>query len=903
MKYIKLAFVFFFIFGIFLRGQTLPVPYNLDFEIGELGKLPKGWFVPSYADNLGYVAYLTNELPKSGQYCLELYREGKYEEGIYGSVMQSIDAKPYRGKTIRFRAYIRAEILSPKGSAHIWVRERIGNDEESGFFEYLPNQPCVIRDWEVREIVGTISPNADVINFGLLLFGNGKAWIDSASFEVIPKFDKAQRDIVLNTEYVDQLVDLAKVYGVVRYFSPLSELNFNWECFLYNSLRYIFSSNDRITNKIQYLFGDFLKNNDKNIKSFDSSGYISWVHFGFPNDKEHPYIFSKKVNILNPLRKYQGIVQQVVNVQNFQGKDFVYFAFVSGSLSEISSKFVLAIRFDDFNNKQVGYLLKEFSSIPSKNWEKVELRGKIPENASFAKPALILVGEGEVFIDDVFLGLSNDNSSNLLQNNGFELAKDSLLVFNWRLLDVSSQSGYFAFVNSKKVRSGEKSLNLFSDPKTKIVLPSPNETIQISLSDGGIVEIPISLSLKYLANAKFDKSNYENIDCHYDFEDVTSQFALLIDIWNFLVHFNQYFKTKEKPEILLKELLLETLMFNSVKDSKAKFDFIRILEKLVANVEDNLVRVIHREVLSERSFPFLWRYINGRVFITKVGVGNGGLEVGDEVVKINNLPIKNFVDSISVFIGSSSGEWKYLKALAYIRNFWNADTIQLVVKKPDGKIVDVKVTKSLASNELIEERPERFQFLSEKVVYLDLTRLTEKELKDILDTLKHNEYFIFDLRGFCLTSEQFLGLFTTKVLEYNTWMLPVYSFPFMKNVSWQIIKCRITGRSIFNPRGVYFLIDERTVGIGEVIADIAKRNKIGVLVGSKTGGNPMEMASRIFPEGVTLYFGILKVFSCNGDEILRKGIEPNIPVRIRTDKENLIQDQVLSKVYTLINPN
>lgn len=899
MRLRKLTFILFFV-GHLLQSQTLPVPYNLDFEIGEVGKLPKGWFVPSYADKLGYIAYLTNELPKSGKYCLELYRDGKFEEGIYGSVMQSIDAKPYRGKTIRFRAYIRAEIHSPKGSAHIWVRERIGTDEESGFFEYLPNQPCVLREWEVREIVGTISPNADVINFGLLLFGNGRAWIDSASFEVIPQFTKIKRDIVFDEKIVDQLVDLAKVYGVVRYFSPLSEFNFNWECFLYNSVKFILESNQTISKKIEYLFEDYLKK-DNTSTDFDSSGYISWVHYGFPSEKEHPYIFSKKVNNLNPLRKYQGIVQQVINVQNIQGKNFIYYAFVSGFLFEPSSKFVLAVRFDDINNKQVGYLFREFSSLPNESWEKAELSGKVPENAAFAKPAIILVSEGNIFVDDVYFGVSDDYKLNLLQNNGFELSKDSLLVFNWRLLDFSSQSGYFAFVTKRKFKSGEKSLNLYTDPQTRIFLPSPNESIRIVLSDGGIIEIPISLSFQYLSNLRMDKSKYEHFDCHYNLEEQISQFAILIDMWNFVVHFNQYFKLKQEPISLLRSLLWEIVKLKSHSNSRNTSAFIKILEKLVANIEDDLARVIHRDVLSERKLPFLWKYINSKVFITKVENQKLGLEVGDEIIEINYVPIKDFIDSISIYLGSSSIEWKYLKALAYIRNFWQDDTIRLTVKKSDGAINNVKIEKSLTANELIEERPDRFEFLNDHTVYLDLTRLTEKELKDILDTLKHSGNFIFDLRGFCLVSEQFLSLFTTNVIEYNAWKLPVYSFPNNKNISYQIIKCKIVGKSLFNPKGIYFLVDERTVGIGEVIADIVKKYRIGTLVGSKTGGNPMEMVSKIFPDGVTLFFGIFKVFSISGEEIFRRGIEPNIPVKIRTDKEHLLQDQILQKVLFLVN--
>jgi hypothetical protein len=893
-------FVFFIILSYvsLLHTQPLPFPYNLDFEIGEIGRLPKGWIVPSYAEKLGYSAHLTDDKPKSGKYCLELTKEGKYEEGIYGSVMQSVDAKPYRGKRIRFRAYIRAEIHSPLGSAHIWVRERIGNDEESGFFEYLPNQPMVLRDWELREIQGLISPNADVINFGLLLFGNGKAWIDSASFEIIQDKENQVEKITPDSVLLNELVDLSNVYGVVRYFSPLSEFDFNWECFLKNSIHYLLEHRElTISKKIHSLFAEFLKNAIQENSDFDSSGYISWLHFGVPNNEPHPFLYSKKVNILTPLRKYQGIVQQTINVRDFQKGEFRFTVFVKGKLTDYASRIALAVRFDNAGNKQVGFALKEFQSVSEENWRKIELIDNIPDSAVYAKPALILVGEGNIFFDDASFTIEKNSNNNLLQNEGFEQSKDSLLVFNWRLLDVSSKSGYYAFVTKNERRSGDKALNLYSDQENRIILPRPKETSSITLSDNSVVEIPISISYKALRTNLIDKSKFENIDCNFSLADKVSQIAILIDLWVYLAHFNQYIALDGANKNDFLRYLLEKCIRSNTQD-----EFLGLLENLISNVKDDFARVLQKDKIQDKTFPFLWKYLNGKLYITKVTNGVVGAEAGDEVVGINNCPVEEFIDSVSTFIAYSTKNWKYLKTLAYIRNNLKGDSLILTLKK-NGKVVNVTFVRKVYTNEIYEERPDRFQFLGERAAYFDLTRLSDKELKDVLDTLKFNGYFIFDLRGLVTTSEQFLSLFTDKMLEYNTWKLPVFTHPFKQNVSWQIIKCRIAGKQIFDPKKVYFLIDERTIGVGEVIADLAKTNKIGMLVGEKTGGNPMEMVSKIFPGGVAFYYGIFRVFSCNGREIYKNGVEPNIPVKINPNTLELQQDLILQKVLSLINSN
>ena len=65
-----------------------------------------------------------------------LHAEG-FADTLYGSVMQSIDAFPYRGKRIILRAAVKAEVTGDNGSAHLWISERFannsaGNDQQDG---------------------------------------------------------------------------------------------------------------------------------------------------------------------------------------------------------------------------------------------------------------------------------------------------------------------------------------------------------------------------------------------------------------------------------------------------------------------------------------------------------------------------------------------------------------------------------------------------------------------------------------------------------------------------------------------------------------------------------------------------------------------------------------------------
>src|ERR1700741_2845012 len=86
-----------------------PVPANLDFESGSPGEVPLGWLAPTA--KAGYTVALSTDTPKQGKQCVRLSTPAALDPSGpgFGNVMQQIDATPYRGKRIRFRAAVRVE--------------------------------------------------------------------------------------------------------------------------------------------------------------------------------------------------------------------------------------------------------------------------------------------------------------------------------------------------------------------------------------------------------------------------------------------------------------------------------------------------------------------------------------------------------------------------------------------------------------------------------------------------------------------------------------------------------------------------------------------------------------------------------------------------------------------------
>ncbi|HEY6122184.1 MAG TPA: hypothetical protein VIV66_19660, partial [Pyrinomonadaceae bacterium] len=214
-----------------VRSDVQPHPVNLDFEQGIVGQVPQGWTAPTRAN---YPAELTEEQPKSGKRSalLRSVSTGPAGGSEFGNLMQAIDAASLRGRRVRFRAAVRVESAQPVARAQLWLRvDRSAN--KMGFFDNMGDRPITSGEWQYYEIVGDVDQDAAVINFGMILLGKGKAWLDDVSFEDLGKLVvRAEPARPLTDRGLENIVAFTRLLGYVRHFHPSDEaVATNWDSF------------------------------------------------------------------------------------------------------------------------------------------------------------------------------------------------------------------------------------------------------------------------------------------------------------------------------------------------------------------------------------------------------------------------------------------------------------------------------------------------------------------------------------------------------------------------------------------------------------------------------------------------------------------------------------------------
>ena len=160
-------------------GQT-----NLNFQAGQPDGAPPGWFVVGGSTESRFAASWQREGCHGTLPCALLSAPPDRPADSFGTLMQSFAANPFRGQTVRLRAWIRLEKKLPTDRAQMLLH--VGRpDFQPAFVANMANRPIGSEEWGQYEIQGGVAPDADAIQIGISLYGSGRAWIAEVEFGAV----------------------------------------------------------------------------------------------------------------------------------------------------------------------------------------------------------------------------------------------------------------------------------------------------------------------------------------------------------------------------------------------------------------------------------------------------------------------------------------------------------------------------------------------------------------------------------------------------------------------------------------------------------------------------------------------------------------------------------------------
>lgn len=145
---------------------------------------PVGWLLAG-SDPGSYEAVLDAQESHAGAKSVR-YASTREPKG-FGTMMQSFDATDYRGKRLRFSAWVKSNDV--QDWAGLWMRvDDASKPAVSLAFDNMQTRAIKgTSDWTKYSVVLDIAPAANAIYLGILVAGKGTVWMSQGSVDVVGK--------------------------------------------------------------------------------------------------------------------------------------------------------------------------------------------------------------------------------------------------------------------------------------------------------------------------------------------------------------------------------------------------------------------------------------------------------------------------------------------------------------------------------------------------------------------------------------------------------------------------------------------------------------------------------------------------------------------------------------------
>jgi hypothetical protein len=143
--------------------------------------LPKGWFAAGSGQE-NYEFILDEAIYYKGTASGSIKAKNDKPSG-FGTLMQDFSAEKYRGKRMKFSAFVKSHEV--EGWAGLWMRVEGAGQDVLGFDNMKNRSISGTTDWTEYAIVLDVPQESKLIGFGILLSGQGSVWIDDVTFKEV----------------------------------------------------------------------------------------------------------------------------------------------------------------------------------------------------------------------------------------------------------------------------------------------------------------------------------------------------------------------------------------------------------------------------------------------------------------------------------------------------------------------------------------------------------------------------------------------------------------------------------------------------------------------------------------------------------------------------------------------
>lgn len=325
------------------------------------------------------------------------------------------------------------------------------------------------------------------------------------------------------------------------------------------------------------------------------------------------------------------------------------------------------------------------------------------------------------------------------------------------------------------------------------------------------------------------------------------------------------------------------------------------LEELVAKLDDSHAFIRFSDEIP-KFLPFQASHLENKAIISRFYNDSiaelNKLQLGDEVLKVNDLDVRTEADKNLKFVAGSNMNFKMKQSYDRVLS-GSEDLVNLTIKR-DDKIINLKVNRYDFNdfNYYKNKRKVKSKSISQHIGYINMAaRFSTKEFGKIFRSFKSKKHIIVDLRAYPeVKYKMFTRFFNSEKRDFRLKYSPDISYPgrfiFKENLK--------TGSSRKAFKGKFILlVNEQTLSLSEFTAMAFQTADNVITVGNQTAGADGEVVVFDYLGGYKTVMTGNGVLYPDGTETQRKGVKIDIEVKPTIKGLRQGRDEVLEKAIEI----
>ncbi|WP_018476233.1 S41 family peptidase [Pontibacter roseus] len=733
---------------------------------------------------------------------------------------------------------------------------------------------------------------------------------------------------------VENAAAFTQLYGYVRYFHPSDEAAaIDWDRFAIYGSKQIAGckSPEELRATLTALFQPIaptvkvcLENEEVKFDAADITPpslkkykTIAWQHQGMgQGGKNSPY---KSLRLNRPVlyktsSAQFGPIMKAITASEYQGKEFIFTGKVKRATGSGTGHLWVRV---DKTNKSTGFFDNMGGrSIQSDQWATYEIKGKVDKGADKIVVGAFLMGEGELWLDDMSLKVNDNGNWKEIYNEQFTGEKEGIADkilssgLSWK-----PGNGYLFTIqqNSKddkwlSVKSEEASVLKAKKPSQLFKPhPKPGEYTAKTLAGGLKVVVPLALygtdAQTYPASDKALLTKLQQELEAIPASDINganlyTRLGSTAITWNIFQHFYPYFdivKTDWDQD-------LHQALASAYTDQTAT-DFQKTLQLLTAKLKDGHVWVTTSESKATHLPPIAWEWVENKLVITAVYDEAIPLAKGDIVTSIDGTTPEAYFENLHQYISAATPGWLNHRAKSESLLGEPESTLHLTVLQADNSTADLQLKRTFSHNQVRAAIPstENIRSVAEGVTYVNIGKAPMKDIQAAMPALQQSKAIICDLRGYPNGNHELIQYLLPAKDTSSQWMqTPHIIYPDQEKVvgyrksSWGLRpkSPRLTAK-------VIFLIDGQAISYAESYMSFIEHYKLATIVGQPTAGTNGNVNPFTLPGGYRISWTGMKVQKHDGSQLHGVGILPDVYVEKTIQGVREGRDEFLEKAIQL----